>query len=190
MNRNNANEDIRPEPLSAEDEQAAPDERSKQEVIRPENSAESETHATADRDALIDRIARMQAEFENARKRAAKEQQQFRSFALADALKSLLPVLDSFDRALQAPTQNLDELRNGVELIRKQFHDAMRKLGVSPVAAKGEEFDPLLHEAVDTVDSPDTKDNHVVEELQRGYKLGSRLLRPASVRVARNRESS
>jgi molecular chaperone GrpE len=140
----------------------------------------------AERDTLRDRAARMQAEFENARKRAAKEQQEFRNFALEDALRSLLPVLDSFDRAMEAPVQSLEEFRSGVELIQKQLHDAMTKLGLRPIPAKGEPFDPLLHEAVDTVEGTGTENNQVVEELQRGYKLKHRLLRPAMVRVARS----
>ena len=142
----------------------------------------------AERDTLVDRMARMQAEFENARKRALKQQQEFKDVALSDALKSLLPILDSFDRALEAPAGNLEEFRSGVELIRKQLHDVMSKLGVRPVPATGEPFDPRLHEAVEMVESPGADHNRVVEELQRGYKLGPRLLRPAMVRVAQNPE--
>jgi molecular chaperone GrpE len=99
-----------------------------------------------------------------------------------------LPILDSFERALRTPAQNLEEFRNGVELIEKQFHDVLATLGVRPVPAQGERFDPLLHQAVEMVDSTDAADDQVVEELQRGYRLGNRLLRPAMVRVARSRE--
>ena len=84
----------------------------------------------AERDTLLDRLARMQADFENARKRAARDQQEFREYALADALKALLPVLDSFERALQAGAGEKSELRNGVELIYKQLQDALGKLGL------------------------------------------------------------
>jgi molecular chaperone GrpE len=94
--------------------------------------------------------------------------------------------LDSFDRALQISPKSLEDFRSGVELIRKQFEDALIKLGVRPVPAAGEPFDPLLHEAVEAVDTVTAEDNQVLEELQRGYKLKSRLLRPAMVRVARN----
>jgi molecular chaperone GrpE len=141
---------------------------------------------TAERDALLDRTARTQAEFENIRKRLLREQQDFKDFALENALKSLLPSLDSFDQALQTPSQNPEEFRSGVELIRKQLHDAISKLGVTPILAKGEPFDPLLHEAVEIVDNPAAEDNQVQEELLGGYKLKHRLLRPAMVRVARN----
>jgi molecular chaperone GrpE len=73
-----------------------------------------------------------------------------------------------------------------VELIRKQMEDALAKMGARPVPAAGEAFDPRLHEAIEMVDTSDVKDNHVIDELQRGYKLKDRLLRPAMVRVARN----
>jgi len=140
----------------------------------------------AERNLLLDRMARLQAEFDNARKRAAREQQEYKDFALADALKNLLPILDSFDRALQAKVQKAEDFRSGVELIRKQFQDALEKLGLRPIPAKGEPFDPRLHEAIEMVDSNEVKDHHVLDELQRGYKLKDRLLRPSMVRVARN----
>jgi len=141
----------------------------------------------AEYNALLDRMARVQAEFDNYRKRMVREQQDFRDYALADALKSLLPVLDSFDRALaaQAAAQSGD-FRAGLELINRQFHDALTKLGVRPILAQGEPFDPSLHQAVQMVETTETEDNHVLEELQRGYKLKDRLLRPAMVRVAHN----
>jgi molecular chaperone GrpE len=140
----------------------------------------------SERDALIDRLARLQAEFENARKRAAREQQEFREYALADAVKELLPTLDSFERALQTSASDKSEFRGGVELIYKQLQDALGKLGLRPIPAKGEPFDPHLHQAIEMVDTREVKDHHVLEELQRGYKLKDRLLRPSMVKVARN----
>jgi molecular chaperone GrpE len=140
----------------------------------------------AERDGLLDRLARMQADFENARKRAARDQQEYREFALADSLKTLLPVLDSFERALQTSTGDKSELRNGVELIYKQLQDALAKLGLRAVPAKDEPFDPRWHQAIEMVDTTDAPDHQVIDELQPGYKLKDRLLRPAMVRVARN----
>ena len=140
----------------------------------------------AERAAYLDRLARLQAEFDNFRKRNAKEQAEYREYALADALKTLLPILDSLDRALKTNAASLQDFHEGIELIDKQFHDALAKLGVEPVAAEGELFDPNLHQAVQMVDTNEAEDNHVIDELQRGYKLRDRLLRPAMVRVARN----
>ena len=139
----------------------------------------------AERDSLLDRLARAQAEFENARRRAAKEQQDFRDFAMAEAIKSLLPVVDNFERALQSKSEVAD-FRAGVELIYKQLRDVLTKLGVQPISAKGQQFDPHIHEAIEMVETPDAADHEVLEEWQRGYKYKDRLLRPAMVKVAKN----
>jgi molecular chaperone GrpE len=141
--------------------------------------------ARAERDSLRERMLRMQAEFDNARKRSQREQQEYREYALAEAVRTLLPILDSFDRAI-ATSGSGEDLRKGVELINRQLHDALTKLGVEAVPAQGAPFDPNVHEALGMVESDDVPDNHVAEELQRGYKLKGRLLRPAMVRVAKN----
>jgi molecular chaperone GrpE len=143
----------------------------------------------AERDALLDRLARLQAEFDNARKRAARDQQEFREFAAADAIRSILPILDSLERALKAPGAEAGDFRGGIELIYKQFLDALQKLGVQPIVSVGQPFDPRVHEAIEMVDTAEAKDHQVLEELQRGYKYRDRLLRPAMVRVARNSSS-
>ena len=142
----------------------------------------------AERDALLDRLARLQAEFDNARKRAAREQQEFREFAAADVIRSILPVLDSFDRALKTSSPGGD-LRGGLELMSRQFQDILQKFGLQAVPAAGQQFDPRIHEAIEMVDTAEVPDHQVLEELQRGYKYKDRLLRPAMVRVARNHKS-
>ena len=157
-----------------------------------DESAASETEKLkAERDALLDRLARLQAEFDNARKRAVREQQEFREYAAADVIKNFLPILDSFERALKAggdsnSNSNSNEFRNGIELIYRQFEDALQKIGVQPIVSVGQPFDPRVHEAVEMVDTIEVPDHHVLDELQRGYKYKERLLRPAMVRVARN----
>ena len=151
-----------------------------------ETIAPSETEKLkAERDALLDRLARLQAEFDNARKRGVREQQEFREFAAADVIKNFLPTLDNFERALKADADST-EFRKGIELIYRQFQDALQKIGVQPIVAVGQPFDPRVHEAVEMVDTAEVPDHHVVDELQRGYKYKERLLRPAMVRVARN----
>ena len=139
-----------------------------------------------ERDNLLDRLARLQAEFENYRKRSAREQAEFRDYAIADAVKNFLPVLDNFDLALRTQNAADQGLRSGIELIRKQMEDTFTRLGVQPVPAQGQIFDPRVHEAIEMVESSDHADHEVIEELQRGYKLKDRLLRPAMVRVATN----
>ncbi len=139
-----------------------------------------------ERDALLDRMARSQAEFDNARKRAAREQQEYRDYASADVIKALLPVIDNFERALNAAQGQASEFRTGIELIYKQLQDVLQKAGVRRLDAKGKQFDPRLHEAIEMVETQDVPDHGVLEELQSGYMLKDRLLRPAMVRVAKN----
>ncbi len=139
-----------------------------------------------ERDALLDRLARLQAEFDNARKRGVREQQEFREFAAADVLKNILPILDSFERALKAPSGDSSDFRTGIELIDRQFQDVLQKLGVQAIPSVGQRFDPRVHEAIEMVDTTEVEDHQVLEEWQRGYKYKERLLRPAMVRVARN----
>jgi molecular chaperone GrpE len=134
----------------------------------------------------LDRLARLQAEFENFRKRSLREQQEFREYALSDSLKQLLPILDSLDLALKAEGVSAEDFRSGVELIDRQFHDVLSRLGVEPIAAQGQPFDPNQHHAIQMVETDEVPDNHVLDELQRGYRLRDRILRAAMVRVAQN----
>jgi molecular chaperone GrpE len=139
----------------------------------------------AERDQLLDRLARLQAEFENARKRGERERIADRDYATVNVIEKFLPVMDHFEMALKA-SATADQLRSGVELIVKQMEDVLRQLQVTAIPALGEEFDPRHHEALGSVERPDLPDQHVAEEIRRGYKLRDRLLRPSLVRVASN----
>jgi molecular chaperone GrpE len=132
----------------------------------------------------LDRLARMQAEFDNFRKRNQREQQEFRDYALTDTLKQLLPILDSLDRATKVESITAGDIRAGIELIDRQFHDVLARLGVEPLPAEGQPFDPNLHQAIATIETDKVPDHHVIDELQRGYRLRDRVLRAAMVRVA------
>ena len=138
-----------------------------------------------ERDQLLDRLARLQAEFENARKRAERERAEFRDYATGSVVEQFLPVVDNFELALKSDS-SAAQLRHGVELIGKQMEEILRQMQVTPVATVGEAFDPRLHEALGSVDRDDLPDQHVAEEIRRGYRLRERLLRPALVRVAHN----
>jgi molecular chaperone GrpE len=188
MRKSNGRSEVEKSNLDLEHELPSGDggESPAQSVAGESSSPDSELQKIkAERDSLLDRLARAQAEFENARRRTVKEQQDFRDYAAADAIKSLLPVLDSFERALQVKS-DAAEFRNGIDLIYKQLQTALGKLSLQPIAAKGEPFDPHFHEAIEMVDTIEVPDHQVIEELQRGYKLKDRLLRPAMVKVARN----
>jgi molecular chaperone GrpE len=139
----------------------------------------------AERDQLLDRLARLQAEFDNARKRESRERADFRDFAVANAVEQFLPVLDHFQLALSS-SGSVEQLRTGVGLIVKQMEEVLRSLNVQPVEAAGAKFDPRVHEALETVERQDLPDNHVLDEVRRGYRIRERLLRPALVRVVKN----
>jgi molecular chaperone GrpE len=139
----------------------------------------------AERDQLVDRLARLQAEFDNARKRAERERVEFRDYATGSVVEQFLPVVDNFELALKS-TGSAEQLRSGVALIVKQMEEILRQMQVVAVPTVGEVFDPRVHEALGTVERDDMPDQHVAEEIRRGYKLRERLLRPALVRVVHN----
>ena len=138
-----------------------------------------------ERDQLVDRLARLQAEFENARKRETRERTDFRDFAVSGAVEQFLPVLDNFQLALGS-SGSVEQLRAGIELILKQMEDVLRSLNVVPVETVGARFDPRVHEALESVDRTDLPDHQVLEEVRRGYRIRDRLLRPALVRIVNN----
>jgi molecular chaperone GrpE len=138
-----------------------------------------------ERDGLIERLARLQAEFENARKRSEKEKADFRDYATGSVVEQFLPVLDNFELALKS-VGTTEQLKAGVELIVKQMEEILRGFQVQAVATVGQEFDPRHHEAMGSVEREDLPDQHVAEEIRKGYKLREKLLRPALVRVVSN----
>jgi molecular chaperone GrpE len=138
-----------------------------------------------ERDQSIERLARLQAEFENARKRDARERADFRDFAVSGAVEQFLPVLDNFHLALGS-SGSLEQLRSGLELVVKQMEEVLRSLNVQPVETVGARFDPRVHEALESIDRTDLPDHQVLDEVRRGYRIKDRLLRPALVRVVNN----
>ncbi len=141
--------------------------------------------ARGERDLLRDRLARLQAEFDNARKREAKERQDARDRGVESAVEPFLGVLDNFALALNAQG-SVEQLRAGVSLIVKQMEEALRSLNVQPVEAVGAQFDPRVHEALGSVESNEHPDHQILEEIRRGYRLRDKLLRPALVKIATN----
>lgn len=148
------------------------------------NHAELE-QLKGERDQYKDRLARLQAEFDNARKREAKERQDARDYAIQGAVEPFLGVMDNFNLALKAEG-SAEQLKSGVEMILKQMDDALRGLNVQPVETIGAQFDPRVHEALGSIETNEFPDHQVLEEIRRGYKLREKLLRPALVRIASN----
>ena len=134
---------------------------------------------------LYGRLLRKQAELDNFRKRAQREKEEFRQHATEDLIRSLLPVLDGFERALRQRAPPIPEtFYQGMELIHRQLSDVLTRAGLEAIETSGQLFDPHYHQAVETVEEAARRDQEIVEELQRGYKLKHRLLRPAIVKVA------
>ena len=134
---------------------------------------------------LYDRLLRKQAELENLRKRLQREKEDFLQYATADLIRALLPVLDGFERALrQRDAKVPEEFYQGMELIQRDLLEVLGRAGLTPIETAGKSFDPHVHQAVESVQAPGYRDQEIVEELQRGYKLRHRLLRPAIVKVA------
>jgi len=135
---------------------------------------------------MRDLALRKQAEFENFRKRVERERSETVQYAASELVKEILPVLDNLERALTAAEAGGGEghLREGVEIIYKQFKDILERRGLAEVASDGEAFDPHVHEAVSRVETDDYPEGSVVEVFQRGYRFKDRLLRPAMVSVA------
>lgn len=138
-----------------------------------------------ERDQLRDRLHRLQAEFDNARKREAKERQDARDYAVQGAVEPFLAVMDNFGLALKAEG-SAEQLKAGVEMIVRQMDEALKGLHVQAVETVGAQFDPRVHEALGSVETKEFPDHQVLEEIRRGYKLREKLLRPAMVRIASN----
>jgi molecular chaperone GrpE len=132
---------------------------------------------------LRDRSMRTLADFDNFRKRSERERQDAKRYALLEPLRDFLAVVDNLERALSAQG-SAEDLKRGVEMTLRQFQEQLRRHGVKELAAKGTAFDPALHEAVMREEDPTVERPTVVEELQRGYMMHERLLRPAMVKVA------
>jgi molecular chaperone GrpE len=138
---------------------------------------------------LQDRLLRLQAEFDNYKKRMAREKAEFLKFATEGLLLEFLPVLDNLERALvsaRAGSANREAVADGIEMIVRLFRATLDKAGVKPLEAAGQPFDPGLHQAIAQVETADVPENLVVEEVQKGYLLEGRVLRAAMVKVSRS----
>jgi molecular chaperone GrpE len=168
--------------MADEPNDSAPDDSS----ADPQAATPSELEvAQRERDEMYDRLLRKTAEFDNYRKRVERERREQADRAVVSLLEGLLGVADDFDLALSVPESDSASYRKGVEMIHSKLHDVLRKQGVKPIEAMGADFDPNLHEAVMQEASPDHRENEVIAVLRKGYTLNDRLLRAASVKVAK-----
>jgi molecular chaperone GrpE len=159
---------------------------------RPAAEPEVEPEAADEPDERDARYLRLAADFENFKRRKAQELADARTYESEDAAIALLPVLDNLRRAVDhAGEAGAEEFFiSGLQLVVREFEAALQRLGVVPVPAVGERFDPAIHDAIAAEESDDVTDDTVVDELVPGYRLHDRLLRPAIVRVVRPRQAS
>jgi molecular chaperone GrpE len=185
----NEHEWITPAETGAHDEEDSADSGSGKSVAAPtapqQGIAEAYEKLQADKKDLYDRLLRKQAEMDNFRKRTQKEKEDVRQYAAENLIRSLLPTLDGFERALQHRDPAVPAaFYQGMELIYRELYGVLERAGLTPIDTTSQIFDPYLHQAVETVSAPDRREHEIVEELQRGYRLKNKLLRPAIVKVA------
>lgn len=151
-----------------------------------ETANEAENKLRDDFDALNNQYLRLAADFDNYRKRQAQERESLIKYGAEDAMKKLIEVLDNFDRAKQSidKTDDVQQVKDSFDVLYNQLFDNLSKLGLEVIQAQGQEFDPNFHEAVMQTPTSEHPENHVIMELQKGYKLGDKVLRPTLVNVA------
>lgn len=151
----------------------------------PEAAVSDEITPEIELGQVRDQLLRTRADFENYRKRMARETERIRKTAAESLVHDLLPVLDNLELALAHAGDQSGGLAEGVELVLKQLRATLEKHGVSEIADAGEVFNPQFHEAMSMVESDDVPENHVVQVFQRGFKLGDQVLRPSRVAVSK-----
>lgn len=132
------------------------------------------------------RVKRLQADFENFRRRTSKEREELANVVTQDLLKSMLPILDNFDRAMAAEQKDNESFQKGVEMIYTQLNETLKNAGLELIDTAGQKFDPNFHQAVMRVENPDLEDDTIAQELQKGYIVKGRVIRPSMVQVVSN----
>jgi len=192
---NLSNEAVNEEEIQQQQENPGPQEDPEQEEANGEEGPEagrlsqlqeSLDAVSAEKEEINQRYIRLQADFDNFRKRTRKEQQEFLQYACQSLIEKLLPILDNFERALESPDRESQAFKTGVEMIYKQLVGVLEQEGLSVIEAAAQPFDPQHHEAVMQEESDEYPDSTVIEVLQKGYKLKNKVIRPAMVKVAKN----
>ncbi len=172
------------EETKSTDEETEETQEADEDIVRMQQELEV---ARSENEIAADMMLRLAAEMDNYKKRVLKERESLIKYGAQGLLQELLPILDNFERAIESgnKSRDLDSFLEGVEMIFKQMSDALERKGVSKIDAVGEIFDPNIHEAVMHVNSEEYPENAVIEELQKGYMLHDRVIRPAMVTVSK-----
>ena len=160
--------------------------RSEDDSDDPVKALEKNLHETKDK--LVeqeDKFIRLQAETDNFRKRLAREKDEFSKYANERLFKGLIPIFDNFERALEAPSNDAKSLKEGLDMILKQFSSFLEKEKVAPIKAIGEKFNPAIHEALTSEESDEHEENTIVSQFVKGYTINNRVLRPAQVVITK-----
>jgi len=177
------------EELNDSAEETAEETEEKEEKEEKENAEETveeiseEDKLKAELAESKDKYLRLMAEYDNFRKRSAKERLELSAAVKGDTVADILPVLDNFERALNTETED-EAYKQGIEMIFKQFTDALTKLGIEPIDPVGEVFDPNIANAVNQIEDPELGENVVAQVFQKGYRIGDKVIRYAMVVVA------
>ena len=177
-----SDEDESPEDESSEDES------SEEETVEldPVKILEKDLQKTKDELAVEkDNFIRLQAETDNFRKRLSREKDEFSQYANERLFKELIPIFDNLERALEDPSNDTKSLKEGLEMILKQFSAFLEKEKVEPIKAIGEKFDPMVHEALTSEESNDHEENTIISEFVKGYTINNRVLRPSQVVISK-----
>lgn len=173
-------------PFGEKNEHVESTEKNKEEVQIEETVKEAESKLQQDFDNLNNQYLRLAADFDNYRKRQAQERENLLKYGAEETLKKIIEVVDNFDRAKTA-IANIDDaqqVKESFNLLYNQLFDNLSKMGLEVIDTQGQEFDPNFHEAVMQTPTSEHAENHVIMELQKGYKLGDKVLRPSLVNVA------
>lgn len=154
------------------------------ETLEEEVVETAEAKLQKELDEKNEQFLRLCAEYDNFRKRSQKEKQDIYTSSQAEIVKELLPVLDNFDRAAENKECSFEDYKKGIDLIFTQLGEILKKLGIESYGARGDEFDPNIHNAVMTVEDPELGENQIASVFSKGYKLGDRIIREAVVQVA------
>lgn len=173
---------------SSENKEEANDEASKN-----ADTAENEVDLQAELEKLTaevkeksDKALRLQADFENFRRRTSKEKDELAAVVTQGVMKDMLPLLDNFERAMAAETTDMEAFQKGIEMIFTQFQEVLKKNGLEHIETEGKKFDPNFHQAVMRVQNDKLEDDDIAQELQKGYMVKGRVIRPSMVQVVAN----
>lgn len=181
---NAANADEADEAEEAASESA---ESENEETQEPQDEAAAQIERlTAELKEKEDRVLRLQADFENFRRRTSKEKEELSAVVTQGMLKDMLPLLDNFERAMAAEAKDGEAFQKGVEMIFTQFTEILKKNGLEHIEVEGQKFDPNFHQAVMRVQNADMEDDDIAQELQKGYMVKGRVIRPSMVQVVAN----